>query len=248
MHERALSRFIYEVAHHCSAAQQAIQELGDSAQRIREVPADSTSSSSASILQPMTPSEIELQSRVFRSIYSALLHSACVLQLLWPRGGKGSRVRLARKRSQELRAELGLSPQEPSELARDLRNTLAHFDERLDRWAVSGVAVGSVADVIGPREGLLAQLPLSAIHRWFDDSTFELHVFENVYDLRAVSEFLGRISVRAQDRLKSLWAMSNMALQLGARSVRRQTARALTQGGQRGNRGITPHCTQQIGG
>lgn len=205
MHERALSRFIYEVAHHCCAAKQAIQELGDSAQRIREVPANSTSSSSASILQPMTPSESELRSRVFRSIYSALLHSGCVLQLLWPQREKGSAARLARKRSQELRAELGLSHEEPSELARGLRNTLAHFDERLDRWAVSGVTVGSVADVIGPREGLLAELPASAIHRWFDDSTFELHVFEDVYDLRAVSESLSRISARAQDRLNSLF-------------------------------------------
>ena len=68
------------------------------------------------------------------------------------------------------------------------------------------MSVGSVADVIGPREGVFAQLPDDAIHRWFDDTTFELQVFANRYDLRAIDESLGDIAERARERLAELWS------------------------------------------
>jgi hypothetical protein len=206
MHERALARFLYEIHHHCTVALSAIDELANAARRLRAQPEESRDSPSP-FMEPMSQLEDAERLCVFRSIYSALFHAGCVLTLLWPTGsGQQKRAReVARTRARKLRRELGLPDQEPPGLARDLRNSLAHFDERLDSWAASGLSVGSVADAVGPRTGIFAQLPDSAIHRWFDDNTFELQVFGRRYDLRAIGGSLEDISERARERLAQLW-------------------------------------------
>lgn len=66
----------------------------------------------------------------------ALTHAAAVSRFFWPPRGKGT---VAQHRAAKLRETFGVTDESPL-FARDPRNILEHFDERLDEYLLRDLA------------------------------------------------------------------------------------------------------------
>lgn len=136
---------------------------------------------------------------IWGSVQAMLVAAGVISRLLWPTG-QGVRARGA-----ALRRMLTVSEDSPL-ASRDLRDSLEHFDERLDAWAAEFVAASPPPSVIGDSNiG-----PLNAIEgvdprhllRQLDRATWTLYFRGARHDLLPVADELLRLTVVTADVLK----------------------------------------------
>lgn len=98
-------------------------------------------------LDHQTEQASALEGAMFRAIHSFLSHIGNVSKLFWPSDKKFG----AKARGDELRRRLGVTDDHPfAKRARDHRNSLEHYDSRLDKWAETSVRRNIVSDQVGP--------------------------------------------------------------------------------------------------
>jgi len=127
-----------------------------------------------------------LHLQVFRSLHSLLTHASNVSKLLWPPRPKQHN---AKARGHELRGILGITDQSPLK-SRELRNNLEHFDERLDEWVKSPIAM-IVDDTIGDISQ--AKRFGDDVWRWYDPQSLEFLFKGEKYQLDGIFQALKEV-------------------------------------------------------
>lgn len=138
---------------------------------------------------------------VFFFVQAFLVHAANVSKLLWPGNLRGDRSAQAavRTRRVSLRAALGVNSSMAIE-SRDARDTLEHFDERLEAWAQQTQRWNSV-DMSFLPPGEISGIDVGDFHRNLDPTTGRLSFRGDEYDLPQFMEELAWVEVQATNWL-----------------------------------------------
>ncbi len=128
----------------------------------------------------------------FYFVHSFLSHSALVSKLLWPvPTGSADRKRRMRERGEALRGFLHLT--DGGLLAnRSLRNSLEHYDERLQDW-VAETQTGVIAEANFSSPAGMGGMERIAYHRNLDIETGDFTFQGEAYNLHGVMKELQAI-------------------------------------------------------
>lgn len=179
-----LSIYMTEIARHAQVAQTSIDSLDET---LKLMPVD--------------------QNKLFMGVQSFLASSAMISKLVWP-DTKNAEERAAdpvaqwtKDRGSKLRAALKLN-RTSALYSRELRNTLEHYDERLDRFASKSyntimlewtvTASSTVAEVMGEED--YEDMPMVT---WIDPDTLIVRIMTVKNSLRVINVEVQRVGAIA---------------------------------------------------
>lgn len=127
--------------------------------------------------------------RIWYSVQQFLVSVGNVSKLLWPPEP------IIPNRGEELRQSLAIT--DDSILApRKFRNHFEHFDERLERWAISSKRKNFVDLCVGPK-GMAGEIDIGDCLRYFDRANYAITFRGDTYSLRPIFEALEELHVKA---------------------------------------------------
>jgi hypothetical protein len=127
--------------------------------------------------------------RIWYSIQSFLIAAGNVSKLLWP-----SRPEIA-ERADELKKSLGVDENSPL-APRTFRNHFEHFDERLERWALSSKTRNFVDSNVGPA-GMISGMDPKDYLRNFDPGKGAVTYRGDEYLLKPITEAIIELHKKA---------------------------------------------------
>jgi len=130
------------------------------------------------------------------SIQSFLVAAGNVSKLLWK-----TTPRLP-ERGAELRASLSIGDDSSLE-PRAFRNHFEHFDERLEKWAISSERRNFADSNVGP-EGMIQGIDPRDLLRNFDTTNFAVTFRGDLYHLQPMAEAIGDLWQKAAIEAKKL--------------------------------------------
>lgn len=114
---------------------------------------------------PDPEADVDVQS-VMDELQNLVMQGAAVARYFWPiRDG----LQIHASRAQELRNKFSIRDDNPLRVCKPLRNTMEHFDERLDKYLAKGI-VGHIFPQYLGDEGKRDEIPLHFFRAYFIDS------------------------------------------------------------------------------
>lgn len=139
-------------------------------------------------------SEGKDEAAIVSNAHEALSHSAAVSRFFWPARSKNQ---IHQRRAEKLRKAFGVPDNSPL-CARDLRNALEHFDERLDEYLLRDIT-GYVFPAPMVSTASVADEELGHVFRLVDPSAEVFVLFGNKYAFSGIREAVTSIYNRAKE-------------------------------------------------
>jgi hypothetical protein len=157
---------------------------------------------------------------VFFFVQAFLVHTANVSKLLWPgtlRGNRAEREEV-RVRRDAIRAALGVTDSMAIQ-SRDARDTLEHYDERLEAWAKQTQRWNRVDMSLLPLREIIG-IDSGDFHRNLEPTTARLSFRGDEYDLPEFMKELAWVEQQATD-----WLVQDRERRIQERNAREGVAR-----------------------